>query len=263
MNKTKQTMLMTGAIFGGALLSSTNTPSANADTLTIKYGDTLSEIALNHGTTVEKLMKANNLSNDKIYAGSTLEIEDESQKDSKFKADKDGKYIVKNGDTLSQIAEANNISLTKLVELNGLNSDLIFVDQVLTVVDPTQENIPQTPETNTSQNYSASPSSVTTESAEQTAQQIQSAPTNSDSTQYSVTNSQNEESAKAWIANKESGGSYTAQNGQYYGKYQLTNSYLNGDYSPENQERVADNYVKNRYGSWANAQAFWQVNGWY
>ena len=36
---------------------------------------------------------------------------------------------------------------------------------------------------------------------------------------------------------KESSGSYTAQNGQYYGRYQLTITYLNGDLSPANQEK--------------------------
>ena len=72
-----------------------------------------------------------------------------------------------------------------------------------------------------------------------------------------------EESAKAWIANRESGGSYSARNGQYVGKYQLSASYLGGDYSAENQERVANNYVKGRYGSWAGAQQFWQMHGWY
>ena len=69
--------------------------------------------------------------------------------------------------------------------------------------------------------------------------------------------------AKEVIAQRESSGSYTAQNGQYYGRYQLTLSYLNGDLSPENQERVADAYVTNRYGSWSAALAFWNVNGWY
>ena len=41
-----------------------------------------------------------------------------------------------------------------------------------------------------------------------------------------------EDAAKEWIAQKESSGSYTAQNGQYYGRYQLTITYLNGDLSP-------------------------------
>ena len=75
--------------------------------------------------------------------------------------------------------------------------------------------------------------------------------------------SDSEAGAKAWIASRESGGSYSAQNGQYIGKYQLSAAYLNGDYSAANQERVANNYVTNRYGSWAAAKQFWQANGWY
>ena len=80
---------------------------------------------------------------------------------------------------------------------------------------------------------------------------------------YTSNVSGSEAAAKAWIAGRESGGSYTARNGQYVGKYQLSASYLNGDYSAANQERVADNYVKSRYGSWTAAQSFWQANGWY
>ncbi|WP_297075478.1 LysM peptidoglycan-binding domain-containing protein [uncultured Enterococcus sp.] len=82
-------------------------------------------------------------------------------------------------------------------------------------------------------------------------------------TTYTSSASGNEAAAKEWIAQKESSGSYTATNGQYYGRYQLTNTYLNGDYSVENQERVADSYVQSRYGSWSAAQAFWMANGWY
>ncbi|MDY3005782.1 SH3 domain-containing protein [Anaerococcus porci] len=70
-------------------------------------------------------------------------------------------------------------------------------------------------------------------------------------------------SAKEIIAQRESGGSYNARNGQYIGRYQLSSSYLNGDYSAANQERVADQYVAQRYGSWDNALAFWNNNGWY
>jgi len=58
-------------------------------------------------------------------------------------------------------------------------------------------------------------------------------------------------SAKEWIAQRESGGSYTAQNSRYIGRYQLDSAYLNGDYSPANQERVAQKYINERYGgSW-------------
>ena len=82
-------------------------------------------------------------------------------------------------------------------------------------------------------------------------------------TSYTSNASGSEAAAKAWIAGRESGGSYSARNGQYIGKYQLSASYLGGDYSAANQERAADNYVKSRYGSWTGAQKFWQTNGWY
>jgi hypothetical protein len=72
-----------------------------------------------------------------------------------------------------------------------------------------------------------------------------------------------EAAAKAWIANRESGGNYNARNGQYIGKYQLSAAYLGGNYSPAHQEQVADNYVKSRYGSWVNAKNFWLSHGWY
>ncbi|TSO26771.1 SLAP domain-containing protein [Lactobacillus sp. LL6] len=87
--------------------------------------------------------------------------------------------------------------------------------------------------------------------------------TQTQSSNYTSNATGSEASAKAWIASRESGGSYSATNGQYIGKYQLSASYLNGDYSAANQERVADNYVKSRYGSWTAAQSFWQANGWY
>lgn len=80
---------------------------------------------------------------------------------------------------------------------------------------------------------------------------------------YTTASTDSEAGAKAWIASRESGGSYSAQNGQYIGKYQLSAAYLNGDYSAANQERVANNYVASRYGSWAAAKQFWLANGWY
>lgn len=80
---------------------------------------------------------------------------------------------------------------------------------------------------------------------------------------YSSNVSGNDNEAKNWIASRESGNSYAARNGQYVGKYQLSDSYLNGDYSAANQERVADNYVNSRYGSWSAAKSFWLSNGWY
>lgn len=108
---------------------------------------------------------------------------------------------------------------------------------------------------------------TTTNTAAQTSVQSQQTQTqttsNTNASSYTSSEIGSEASAKAWIASRESGGSYSASNGQYVGKYQLSASYLNGDYSAANQERVADNYVKSRYGSWSAAKSFWQANGWY
>lgn len=81
------------------------------------------------------------------------------------------------------------------------------------------------------------------------------------SVQYSSNASAN--GGLASIAQAESGNSYTARNGQYIGKYQLSASYLHGDYSPANQERVARQYAISRYGSISAAAAFHQAHGWW
>ena len=71
--------------------------------------------------------------------------------------------------------------------------------------------------------------------------------------------------AKEWIAQRESGGSYSAYNprGGYYGRYQLNSSLIPYGASPAEQEAAADAYVSQRYGSWERAQQFWAANGWY
>lgn len=152
-------------------------------------------------------------------------------------------YTVKSGDTLSEIAETHNTTVEKLAEQNKItNLDFIHVGQVIELGDVTVK--------------------VVESSVEQTQSTTSSTSTATTST-YSSNLSAEDAAAKEWIAMKESSGSYDARNGIYIGRYQLTNTYLNGDYSPENQERVADAYVASRYGSWSAAKAFWLANGWY
>ena len=69
--------------------------------------------------------------------------------------------------------------------------------------------------------------------------------------------------AKNWIAYHESSYNYRAVNGNCYGRYQLLKSYLHGNLSPVNQEKVANSYVKGRYGSWTKAKKYWQSHHWY
>ena len=179
-------------------------------------------------------------------------------------------YTVKAGDTLSEIAETYNTTVEKLAKLNNIkNVDLIFIDQVLvidgeapvaetTTTEAPVAEVEETPavaETVVEETYEAPAPAVAESYSAPAATENYSAP--------AATVSGSEAEAKEWIAQKESGGSYTATNGRYIGRYQLTDSYLNGDYSAENQERVADAYVAGRYGSWTEAKNFWLNNGWY
>ena len=158
-------------------------------------------------------------------------------------------YTVKSGDTLSEIASTYNTTVEQLSALNGIsNVDFITVGQILEL-----DSTASTTETTTSA-ATTDDSSSATSAAEST---------DTTTTSYSSNLSSSDAAAKETIAQRESSGSYTAQNGQYYGRYQLTISYLNGDLSAENQERVADAYVASRYGSWSAALAFWNAKGWY
>ena len=80
---------------------------------------------------------------------------------------------------------------------------------------------------------------------------------------YESDDEEAEAAAKEWIAWRESGGDYNSRNGQYVGRYQLNEMYLDGDYSEENQEAAAEAYIADRYGSWQAAQDHWQEDGWY
>ena len=182
-------------------------------------------------------------------------------------------YTVKEGDTLSEIAETHNTTVEKLAENNHIdNIHLIYVGQELVIdgpVAPVATPAPATYAAPAAQDETVSaPAAETTEVAEEAAPAA-SAPAaeetvvSTEASAPTATVSGSEAEAKEWIAQKESGGSYTATNGRYIGRYQLTDSYLNGDYSAENQERVADAYVAGRYGSWTAAKNFWLNNGWY
>ena len=177
-------------------------------------------------------------------------------------------YTVKPGDTLSEIAETYNTTVEKLAKLNNIkNVDLIFIDQVLVI----DGEAPVAETTTTEAPVAAveeTPAVAETVVEETTYEETYEAPAPAPAAAESYSSpastvSGSEAEAKEWIAQKESGGSYTATNGRYIGRYQLTDSYLNGDHSAENQERVADAYVSGRYGSWTAAKNFWLNNGWY
>ena len=173
-------------------------------------------------------------------------------------------YTVKEGDTLSEIAETHNTTVEKLAENNHIdNIHMIYVGQELVIDGPVA---PATTPAQTTYAAPAAQDEVVSATVTETTEVEEETPVVSETVAEETvasTVSGSEAEAKEWIAQKESGGSYTATNGRYIGRYQLTDSYLNGDYSAENQERVADAYVAGRYGSWTAAKNFWLNNGWY
>lgn len=108
----------------------------------VKKGDTLTRIALWYNTTVEELVRLNNIKNpDLIYIGQRLliSVSDDPNKQ------KEVKYTVKRGDTLYKIANRYGITVNEIVELNNIkNPNLIYVGQILRIPLDTSTNQMQT-----------------------------------------------------------------------------------------------------------------------
>ena len=101
---------------------------AQGSTIThvVQKGETLYSIAKQYNTTVEAILKLNNLSDPaKITVGLVLKIPAPPAQTSS--------YTVKKGDTLFSIARMFSISVDGLKTLNKLSSDSIKVGQVLVV----------------------------------------------------------------------------------------------------------------------------------
>lgn len=207
--------------------------------------------------------------------------------------------VVKSGDTVGKLAKQYSVSISQIENLNHLNNDLIYVGQNLKLRGANSQvaktysySLPKTnvstnqkqvtlPKVNTQvsqpkvQTQTSQPKvtpqvsqpKVQTQVSQPKVQQVsqpKAQPTQAPkATNNTSSSNSGSNSAKDWIVNKESGGSYSARNGNYVGKYQLSSDLLHGDYSQANQDKAADQYVNSRYGGWSQAKNFWQSNGWY
>ncbi|WP_225437734.1 aggregation-promoting factor, partial [Limosilactobacillus reuteri] len=207
----KITAAITGAVALGTVATAT---TANADSIyTVQAGDTLSGISYKLGhdlTFVDTLANNNNIADKNlIYVGQQLVIKDDGEvapATQEEVATLPAANVAPQADTQATTAE-NQAQQNQQVQSNQEA--------------PVAQQQVQTPQTQNVQQQSSAQAS----------------------TGYNSNVAGNDAAAKAWIAARESGGSYSARNGQYIGKYQLSASYLNGDYSEANQERVADQYV--------------------
>ena len=159
---------------------------------------------------------------------------------------------VEQGDTVSQIAKDNGTTVDAIVQANHLtNPDIIFVG----------DNLVLTPNADNNNNQSANVQN-NVQPASQATNNVAPAQTTNQASQTTNSSLADNSAAEA-ISQAESGGSYTAQNGRYYGRWQLDMSYLGGDLSPQHQDEVFQQYCNQRYGSVEGALAFRQSHGWY
>ena len=275
MKISKKAVKISAAVAGAVALGTVGTAiTANADTVyTVQSGDTLSGISAKLGHNldfVDQLASKNNIANKNlIYVGQKLVITDDGEVSSATSEQAatlpsaTAENTATAQDSTAQSADSAAQSTVADTSAEQAASDAAAA-QADSAAAASQAAASQAAASQ------AAAAQAQAQAAQQQSAQVQATTysantysTNTTTTTYTSTVSGDEAAAKAWIANKESGGSYTAQNGQYYGKYQLSSSYLNGDYSAANQEQVADNYVANRYGSWTAAQQFWQSHGWY
>lgn len=125
------------------------TTNATSSTYTVVKGDNLSKIAKAVNTTVADIKKWNGLSSDAIFVGQKLKIgegkmaasspQDSTKQSGQANDTKAGStanmqtYQVMKGDSLSKIAAKFNVGVADIKNWNQLNSDLIYVGQVLKI----------------------------------------------------------------------------------------------------------------------------------
>lgn len=114
-------------------VSNISTPSVNTDYVIVKYGNTLSQIALKYHTSYQYLAKINDIRNPNlIYVGEKIYVP--TLEDSKLHDSSHVLYLVKRGNTLSQISRLYDVSINSIVNLNGIrNPNLIFAGQILRI----------------------------------------------------------------------------------------------------------------------------------
>lgn len=125
-----QTLKIPGQRPANVVVSSGDTAGRHV----VQRGETLSQIARRYNTTVAELQRLNNLPNASlIVAGQVIQLPGGTTGGGTTTGSQQV-YVVKRGDTLSQIAERFGVSTTDLARANGItNPRLIFAGQQLVI----------------------------------------------------------------------------------------------------------------------------------
>lgn len=218
MNKKVLTALTVAGVATAAMAT-----DVSADTYTVKSGDTLSSIAADHNTTVDRILNVNKIADSNmIFVGEQFELDDQAA----------------NAQTQA-VAPASSAATTQ--------------QSVATSVAPAASQAPS--------QAAAPASSAATTTKTSTASNSASSSSASGSTydQFIAAGGTSE----LWesVVMPESGGNVNASNGQYHGLGQTNQSWGTG--SVENQTKGMLDYASSRYGSIDNAISFRAANGWW
>ena len=105
--------------------STTNNNQTNYLTYIVKSGDSLYKIATLYSTSVDEIKNLNNLTSNNLSIGQVLKIPTTTPNYIS--------YTVKSGDSLYKIANSYNTTVSKIKELNNLQSDNLAIGQVLKI----------------------------------------------------------------------------------------------------------------------------------
>ncbi len=98
------------------------------NTYVVQKGDSLYSIAAKLGTTVTELKKENNLTSNTLQIGQVLRIPTKE-----IYEEEENVYVVKKGDTLYGIAQANNTTVDEIKKFNNLTSNILSTGQLLKI----------------------------------------------------------------------------------------------------------------------------------
>ncbi|MFT8425643.1 MAG: LysM peptidoglycan-binding domain-containing protein [Liquorilactobacillus sp.] len=131
--------------------NSGNSSASTTASYTVKSGDSLWAIANKYGVSVANLKSWNSLSSDIVYIGQALKVSNTASQSSSNSSSSNNSnnsnksssetsatsstsaYTVKSGDSLWAIANKYGLTVTKLKELNSLNTNTIYIGQALKV----------------------------------------------------------------------------------------------------------------------------------
>ncbi len=133
---------------------------SNVSYYKIKKGDAIGQIAEKYKVSVANLKKWNNLSSNKIIAGKTLKIYSNAGPNTNptgnTTTNKTGKvvnYKIKKGDSIGQIAETHNVSVSDLRKWNNISGNKIIAGKTIKIYTSSSKTNTTTKKTSSGSTY--------------------------------------------------------------------------------------------------------------